>query len=153
MLDPPSGLVCHWAGPIFQSGPTSTWGSSSSFLRRKESSIFLPAHSTFPLHRAPSSDPARNGFHGRCRPRRRGLLPPRGRPLPAPAPFTTGPSARTRSPPRLLHRRRSPQAQPQAAQVRRRAPVQGTFCLQRLLFIFISTQSRSPFAGFLPFWC
>ena len=63
----------------------------------------------------------------------------------------TGPSAR--SPPRLLHRRRSPQAQPQAAQVRRRAPVQGTFCLQRLLFIFISTQSRSPFAGFLPFWC
>jgi hypothetical protein len=150
MLGPPPGLVCYWAGPIFSQVYVYLGIILFFFFfcgGRNHPSSFRH----IPLHRAPSSDQARNGFHGRCRPRRRGLLPPRGRPLPAPAPLATGPSAR--SPPRLLHRRRSPQAQPQAAQVRRRAPVQGTFCLQRLLLFFISTQSRSPFAGFLPFWC
>lgn len=103
-------------------------GTTSSFLtRREESPVFLRART------------ATAGFHGRRRPGHRGLLllpvllPPRRLPLPAPRPLLAAPSAR--SAPRLLHHRRcSPQAQPQAAQVRRPAPVLGTFCLKRVLF-------------------
>lgn len=87
-------------------------------------------HSFSSGHIPPSSDG--NAFYGRrCLLLLAVLLPLRRLPLPAPRPLFAAPSARAA--PRLLHRRCSPQAQPQAAQVRRRAPVHGTFCLKRVL--------------------